>query len=302
MTQRRSRPQPTIDTPHNRLVRQARALERDRALRDREGLYLAWGIHLAQEALDSRADLGRALLGPQIDRSAEGRDIARRLREVGVSISRVSTRILESIAAGSGDQGVLLLVGHPKERGPEFILAQRPTLLLVAHGVQDPGNLGSILRSARALGAGAVLALEECADPFGSRAVRAAMGAQFTLPVACATTAPALVALRRAGLALVASDAGATALPTSVDLRAPTAICVGNEGAGLPGAILREAAARVRIPMAAGVDSLNVHAAAVALLYEAARQRGFAGLTPGSGRGREGGGSPRPADPSPEEA
>jgi len=267
-------PERVIDSPQNARVRLARSLERDRAARDRARTYLAWGIHLAQEALAAGAEVREAFVAPGLERDAEGRALLEHLRRAGVPVARAARRILESIVEGSGDQGIVMLVLRP-ERDLRSLMASAPTLLVAAHGVQDPGNLGSIIRTARALGAEALMALQGCADPFGSRAVRAAMGAQFTLPVGCADAASALAALRQAGVALVAADAAGPESPTEIDLRRPAAILVGSEGSGLPSPILEAADHRVRIPMAPGVGSLNVHAAAAALLYEAARQRGF---------------------------
>lgn len=265
-----------IESPKNAVVLRLRAWERDRAARDRDRVFLAWGIHLAQEALAAAAPLQGALAGPRLEATAEGRELRHRLGAAGLRMARTTTRVLDSIVEGSGDQGLILIVRRLGS-GLPAVLGRGPSLVVVAHGVQDPGNLGSILRSARALGAGGMVALEGCADPFGSRAVRAAMGAHFALPVACAGTAECLPALRAAGLQLVAADPGGSDLPTDLDLKRPTAIVLGNEGAGLPEGILGAAARRARIPMARGVSSLNVHAAAVALLYEASRQRGFPG-------------------------
>ncbi len=265
-----------VDSPRHELARRARILERDRAAREEAGLYLAWGIHLAQEALAAGAPLQQALVGPALETTPEGRRVLDGLRRLPVPLARTTARVLEAIVPGSADQGVLLLVARQDLPLPG-VLESRPGLVLAAHGVQDPGNLGSIVRTARAFGAGAVIALEGCADPFGSRAVRAAMGAHFGIAVVTAATAAFLDAATRTGLRLVAADPAGTDRPTRVDMRSPTALIVGNEGAGLPPAILRVAAARVRIPMAAGVSSLNVHAAAAALLYEAWRQRDFLG-------------------------
>ncbi len=255
-------------------MRKARALERSRALRERCRVYIAWGTHLAQEALEAGAPLREAIVGPRLLESAEGARVLERLRARGLPIARTTTRILESIVEGSGDQGILLLVER-SDVDLADILSGRPTLVLAAHGVQDPGNLGSILRSVRAFSGEALIALEGCADPFGSRAVRAAMGAQFTLAVACEGAEASLRAARSAGLRVVAADPVGEDLPPHVDLSRPTLLLVGSEGAGLPRHLLTTAECRVRIPMAPGVSSLNVHAAAVAMLYETARQRGF---------------------------
>src|SRR5262249_1536846 len=124
-------------------------------------------------------------------------------------------------------------------------------------------------------GASGLIVLPGCADPFGSRAVRAAMGAQFTLPTAPAEEGTLLSLARSAGLQLVAADPGAESSPAPIDRTAPSVLLLGSEGGGLPDTLLRAAQHRVRIPMAPASESLNVHAAASVLLYEAGRQRTF---------------------------
>ena len=263
-----------VDSPQNAAVKRARALERDRSIREREAVYIAWGRHLAQEAVRTLAPLRQAFAGPHLLESREGRDVLRGLSGAGVPVLRVTTRILEAIVEGSGDQGILLLCARP-EHTPSRLLHSAVSLVLAVHGVQDPGNLGSILRSAWALGAAGVITLPGCADPFGSRAVRAAMGAQFVLPIAAADTGEFLALARAARLQLVAADPDGPVAPHHADLTLPTILLLGSEGGGLPAELLDAAQRRVRIPMAHGVESMNVHAAAVAILYEAARQRGF---------------------------
>jgi len=266
---------PTISSPGNAAVRRARRLESDRSERERSGLYVVWGLHLAQEALSTSATIERAFVSDSANRSVEGRSVLALLTR-SAPVLRTSDQVLESIAAGAGDQGVVLVVQRPST-DLDTLLAARPTLLLLAHGVQDPGNLGSMIRTALTLGADALIALEGCADPCSSRSARAAMGALFRLPVLTGDSARVLPALRAAGLALIAADVGGTDRPDALDLRRPLALAVGSEARGLPAAILADAAAQVRIPMAGGSASLNVHAAAAALLYEAMRQRGFSG-------------------------
>jgi TrmH family RNA methyltransferase len=271
VTPPRRGPRPPLESPRNPLAARLRRLERDRAERDREGVYLAWGIRLAGEALRARVRVRRALAGSALGLSAAGRTLRRDLERAGIETIETSTRVLEAIAAGSGDQGILLEVD--RAAGGAVLLPPGTTLAVIAHAIQDPGNLGSIIRSAWGFGAGAVLALEGCADPFGSRVVRGGMGAHFRIQVVSAGSGPALDAVRAAGLAIVAADPDGSERPHEIDLRRPVAICLGNEAAGLPPALLQRASFRVRVPMRAEVDSLNVHAAAVALLYETWRQR-----------------------------
>jgi len=263
-----------IDSPRNPAIQRARSLEGDRSLRERERAFIAWGRHLAQEALRAGAPVRQAFVTGALDTSAEGRDILHDLGAAAIPLVRTTPRILESIVEGSGDQGVLLVVARP-EREAAAILGTDRALAVALHGVQDPGNVGSILRTALALGASGLAALPGCADPFGSRAVRAGMGAQFLLPVIALSQKELLDLVDRSGLQLVAADRAGRDVPPEVDLTVPTVLLLGSEGRGLPTELLRAARGSIRIPMARGVDSLNVHAAAAALLYEASRQRGF---------------------------
>jgi TrmH family RNA methyltransferase len=275
-----------VTSTENAAVKHARALERDRTLRERDGAYVAWGLHLAQEALRARAPVRRAFVGTRLQESREGQSLLQDLSAAGVPILRTTTRILDSVVEGSGDQGILLLCDRPQQ-APSRLLGRQASLVLAAHGVQDPGNFGSILRSALALGASGLVALPGCTDPYGSRAVRAAMGALFALPVAAVEIEEFLDRARGSSLQIVAADPAGAKTPPEVDLRPPTILLVGSEGGGLPGSLLDAARHRVRVPMARGTESLNVHAASVALLYETARQRGFrfgADLSEGSDR------------------
>jgi len=272
-----SRPPRVIDSRDNPAVRDARRLERDRGAREDAGLYLAWGLHLAGEAVAAAATVTRVFVTDPPGSGTDGGRLAATLAGRGAEVLTVRPALLESIAPGSGDQGILLVVRRPAVALAD-LLALRPTLVIAAHGVQDPGNVGTMARSALVFGAGGLVALEGTADPHSSRAVRAGMGAHFRLPIAGARSDAAIAALRAAGLRIVAADVAGTVPLAAAGLQRPSVVCVGSEGAGLPGDLLAAADARVRIPMAPGAQSLNVHAAAVVLLYEAARQRGFAGL------------------------
>jgi RNA methyltransferase, TrmH family len=270
----RSRPPRPIDSRDNPAVRDARRLERDGKARRASGLFVAWGLHLAAEAVATGAAVTRVFLARRPSADGEAGRLAAVLAERGAERLLVPAALLESIAAGSGDQGILLIVRRPRADLSD-LLAARPTLLLAVHGVQDPGNVGTMARSALVLGAGGLVALEGTADLHSGRAVRAGMGAQFALPMADSETGPAIAAFRGAGLRIVAADLRTTRPLHDIDLTAPSVLCVGNEGAGLPEALLAAADSRARIPMAREGASLNVQAAATVLLYEAGRQRGF---------------------------
>ena len=270
------RPSPLITSTANPVIREARRLERERKERDRRGVYLAWGLHLAGEALSARVDIARVFLSPDRLTGAEGRELAARIIAGGAPLVQVTSKVLDAIAAGAGDQGILLVI----RRSPgtvDAIIASGATLVLAAHGVQDPGNLGSMARSALACGAQALVALEGCADPFSSKVVRSAMGAHGRLPVIQDRAERAVPALRSGGFQVVAAVPGDGRRADSVDFTRRSVLLLGSEGAGLPAAIIDAASQRVRIPMTPVSSSLNVGAAAAILLYEAQRQRGFPG-------------------------
>jgi TrmH family RNA methyltransferase len=156
----------------------------------------------------------------------------------------------------------------------DAVIVPPPALVTLAIDVQDPGNLGALMRSSEAAGATGLLAAGTSAHPLGWKVLRGSMGSALRLPVARETDALAAAAsLRAAGLRLVALDAHATQDLHAADLSGSLAICAGSEGAGLPAGVLDAADLRVRIPMRAPVESLNVAVATSLVLFEVARQR-----------------------------
>jgi TrmH family RNA methyltransferase len=157
---------------------------------------------------------------------------------------------------------------------PGQVLEAQPALVVCAVAVQDPGNVGAIIRSADAAGATGVVVSAGSADPFGWKALRGSMGSAFRLPVAAgASLGEVCREARRRGVRIVATSPAAGADLYDVDLAGPALVLVGGEGAGLPPALQDIADARLSIPMRLPVDSLNVAVAAAVILYEARRQR-----------------------------
>jgi TrmH family RNA methyltransferase len=190
-------------------------------------------------------------------------------------IALTPDRIFRSLARTVNPQGVAALV---EVRPPELteVLAQRNVVLVVACGLQEPGNLGTIARTAEALGAGALLALRATVSVFNPKAVRSSAGAVFRLPVYPDLDAnQTFERLACAGIRVAAADPRGEAQIADQDLRGPLAILIGNEAAGLSAELARHTSLRLRIPIRPGVDSVNAATSAGILLYEAARQRGF---------------------------
>jgi TrmH family RNA methyltransferase len=185
----------------------------------------------------------------------------------------VSDAVLKAISPVQSPSGVVA-IGRRPSSDLDGVFARAPQLILLLHEVQDPGNIGAIVRAAEACGATGVICSERTADPFSWKALRGSMGSSFRLPLA--TRHPLASAIAMAcgrGLRVFATTArGGTSLP-ECNLRVPAAIVLGGEGGGLPASIIESADERLTIPMHPPVESLNVATAAALIIYEAARQR-----------------------------
>jgi TrmH family RNA methyltransferase len=188
---------------------------------------------------------------------------------------QVPDRLFEQVAQTQNPQGIAGLVELPPHN-LDTILGGRNLLLLVACGLQDPGNLGTLMRSAAAFGASALFTLHETVSPFNPKAVRSSAGAIFRLPVLAGLAANELLhRLRAAQVRIIAADRHSPSPLDQADLRGSLALLVGREASGLPREIAREASLLLSIPIRPGMDSVNVATAGSIFLYEVARQRGF---------------------------
>ncbi len=188
---------------------------------------------------------------------------------------QVPDHLFEQVAQTQNPQGIAALVELPPYN-LDTILEDRNLLLLVACGIQDPGNLGTLMRSAAAFGASALFTLQETVCPFNPKAVRSSAGAIFRLPVLAGFAAHELLdRLRTAQVRIIAADRHSLSPLHEADLSGSLAIMVGREASGLPPEIARQASLLLSIPIRQGMDSVNVATAAGVFLYEVARQRGF---------------------------
>jgi len=249
------------------------------------------GVRLVEEALRSGCRIQAVLFSESGERHHERLASLIDRPEMAFPVLHTTDRLFEGLADTEHPQGVAALV-HPRETSfDEFVhapLSACAPLLVVLAGVQDPGNVGTILRTAAAFGAtGAATAasgISGTANPFSPKALRASAGAALHLSILAGMSLPILLAqLKVAGVRTLASSVheprdGEQPLlaPWEVDWCQPVALLVGNEGAGLPEEVERSADARIRIPMASGIESLNAAAAAAVVFYEAARQRNAA--------------------------
>ncbi len=267
----RSLPAPIRSASHP-LARQARALGRGPRRRREEGLFLVEGPRGLEEALDAGAPLVWVL-------AASGRvprfgELLERCLAAGVPVQPVADALLGRISPTEHGQGLLAAVRLPRDReDPGGILLRagdRPAVVLL--GVQDPGNLGALVRSALAFGAGALLAAGG-ADPWNEKAVRASAGAIHRLPVARGPDAGDLAdLLRRDGRRAILAETRGGRPPDRVDWSGRVALLVGPETGEIPPEV-RETALPVTLPLAPGVESLSVPVAGSILLWILSRAR-----------------------------
>jgi RNA methyltransferase, TrmH family len=251
------------------------------------------GPKLVEDALRSGLE-AEALL---VSEAGEASELERILRAAGESeagiprsrVMRTTDKLFASVAGTETPQGVAALFAQPSwdfddvvrgAAGADGALRGDAALVVVMAAVQDPGNIGTIVRSAEAFGATGVVTTRGSADPWSPKAVRASAGSGLRFPVLRGMAIPVLLAqLRVAGVKIVAASSHAAAPGeggadgAAADLREAVAIFIGNEGSGLPREVEHAADGRISIPMTAGVESLNAGVAASVVLYEAARQR-----------------------------
>ncbi|MGO8756912.1 MAG: TrmH family RNA methyltransferase [Terracidiphilus sp.] len=196
-------------------------------------------------------------------------------------------KLLASVLATETPQPVAALVEPPDWTWAHIPTAGRSgaALIVVLAGIQDPGNLGTILRSAEAFGADGVVSLPGTVSAWNSKAVRASAGSVFRVPVVAASERTCREKLREAGVRLLATTVRGAQPADLVDMAGPVALIIGNEGNGVPKEIARQADGTVTIPCPGPVESLNAAVAASVLLYEASRQRAAASGGPADHRG-----------------
>lgn len=241
-------------------------------MRDRESALVASGIRLMEEALRAGAHVEVALVSPRLDRGGRGRALRAALASSVETLVESSDAVIAGLLGAVRHEGVVARVRRPVP-GPLPGPARPGARLVVAWGIQDPGNLGGILRAAAAAGAGGLLATAGAVDPWNPKAVRASAGASFRLPVRTVEDGESLLKeLRAAGWRLIGGVPRGGRAYTAVDWRRPHALVLGGEAGGLPEEVVATLDERATIPMAGEMESLNVLSAATLLLFETARE------------------------------
>lgn len=266
----------TITSAENPLIRRLSMLARSTRRAAKENVFLVEGLRLAEMAAHSDGQILNAVFTERALAAERAAILAEQLRQRGVPVSCVPPRVFAACAETDAPQGILLLLQRPPRRALTDLVhaAEKAPFYLALDRVQDPGNVGMILRTADAAGAAGVILLRGCADVYSSKVVRATMGSLFYVPFISGVDDEELLRFaQEQSLYLYAAACDADAVTHfAADLCRPTIVVLGNEANGVSERLLG-ACQHLYVPMCGQAESLNVASAATAILYESMRQR-----------------------------
>ncbi|MCL5056836.1 MAG: RNA methyltransferase [Actinobacteria bacterium] len=269
----------TVTSSQNPFIKYLGKLK-NRRFREREGKFLIEGARFVEEALKSGWPVESLICSGDFQESGRWAGIAAAAQRLAIRVIPVTGKLMKELASTETPQGVMALCGMKSWR-VEDILNGRPgrgegrnTLVVVADGVSDPGNLGTIIRSADAFGADGAVLTRGTVDPYNSKALRSTMGSVFHIPVVGgADPAEIYRGLSDKGVALLVGVPEGGVPVSRLDLSGPLALVVGSEAEGPSRELHSLPHEKATIPMPGGAESLNAAVAASIMLYEAARQR-----------------------------
>lgn len=264
-----------ITSRDNSLLRQVRAV-RDGKI---DELIFIEGLRLCEEARLSQLELEAVVVSEELMQKERAAGVISEITAVSKRVASVSEKLLESVSYTKTPQGIIVLAQRPAASEARLAASLNAnSLLVVLHQINNPVNVGAILRTAEAAGASGVITTRSTSDPFSPKALRGAMGSAFRLPIWIGPEYAEIIDwCRQKKLFTVCAAVEANISYTDLDWTGPCALLLGPESTGFTPEELEKADRRVRIPMKGAAESLNVSVAAGILLFEAARQRARAG-------------------------
>lgn len=264
-------PHNPITSKENSAIKHLRALS-DPKTRKKERAFLIEGVKMVEEALRDSLGVSMVIAQPDLVQH-HGKGILKLAESRSVEVLWISARLMDVLSESKTPQPVMA-VATMKEHTENELLAHDAKLIIIAHQLQDPGNLGAIIRTAEAVGASGVAVTNNTVDPYNAKAVRASMGSILRVPIVpIGDGAAFLKECRRKNFLTVATTLSADKTHFDIDFTKSIVVILGQEGAGLSRDLVADVDLHVRIPMAETIDSLNVSVAAAVVLYEAMRQR-----------------------------
>lgn len=247
----------------------------NKSFREKERMFICEGIRLVEEAIKSAWTVDTFIYSDELLASERGERLLINAAQKGINQLQVTKEVFLAITGIESPQWVMALIKQVEFSLNDIMSVDQAPVLVLVDGIQDPGNLGTIIRTADAFNTSGIVLLKGTVDLYNPKTLRATMGSLFHLPVlAGQDPADIIPALVSRGINLLLAEPAAGLPVYQVDMTGPVAIVVANEGAG-PGQITRRMAGQtIRIPMAGQAESLNVSISAAIILYEASRQRG----------------------------
>ncbi|MBC8015915.1 MAG: RNA methyltransferase [Sporomusaceae bacterium] len=262
-----------ITSPHNKFIKLAASLKQKK-YRDELGLFIVEGVRLVEEAAQSDWRVETCIYTTAALEQGRVQAIIADLESKNCRIIQVTASIYDKITDTKEPQGILAIVEKCTYQLDELPTREEKPFLVVLDELQDPGNVGTIIRTAAAAGCTGVILTKGCADVFAAKAVRSSMGSIFQVPIfEGLNTSEVISYVEQHEIDLLATSLESSNVYFKVDLSKAVAVVFGNEGNGVSRALLAYAKDRLYIPLFGHVESLNVAASAAVILYEVVRQR-----------------------------
>ena len=240
--------------------------------RKTSGKFLVEGLHLVSEAIQAGL-LDRVIYSEKILETSEGKSLIGKMISSGIPNEEANWHVIRHLSDVETPQGIIASV-KPKAVDIGILFESSDPLIVVACGIQDPGNLGTIIRTADAAGCSGIILTRGTVNPYNDKVIRASSGSIFHLNIVKIDDIIEVVsALKRRGIKVISTVVGAEKEYYSVDYNGPVAVMIGSESKGLPAEIERQTDISVSIPMIGKAESLNAAVSCAIILYEALRQR-----------------------------
>jgi TrmH family RNA methyltransferase len=259
-----------ITSKQNQFIKRLKKLNSDRRYRRKEGLFIAEGIHLVEEAISSACNIQSFIFTSDFLKHSLAGDLVNKIRQEHIETVEVTKECYLSFSHLKSPEGVCVLVDNKGHVAKDDILKHK--LLLIIDEVQDPGNMGALIRTGEAAGFDAVLLIDACADIYHPAVLRASMGSVFRMDIIRLSFDECCNVLINSAHVLVAAVADGVSDFREVEFNEPLALIVGSEGRGVSTQFLDMADVTVKIPMAGNIESLNAGVAGALMMYEIARK------------------------------
>lgn len=262
-----------ITSPHNKFIKMAVSLKLKK-FRDELGLFIVEGVRLVEEAAHSNWLVETCIYTNEALQQERVQKIVTDLQSKNCRMIQVPTTIYEKITDTKEPQGILGIVQKNKHQFSDIFVNEKNPFLVILDELQDPGNVGTIIRTAAAAGCTGILLTKGCTDVFANKVVRGSMGSIFHVPVFEGLTNDDVISYcAQHNIDILATSLESSNIYYKVDFNKGIAVVFGNEGNGVSPKLLENSQERLYIPLLGRVESLNVAASAAVILYEVVRQR-----------------------------